>query len=178
MRITAIDHYVLQVEDVERSLAWYRDVLGLQPERLEEWRAGEAPFPSLRISEISLIDLIAAPRTGENVNHVALVVEDGRAGREYRVAAVDIDGHHGKAEPLCARVLDKSAKIIARGALGYKMIGGANAGGAEVRDIWRATVRAGRNQGERTVRFWMPAGCASAEQSRTDNRQCPRPDAH
>ncbi len=75
MNPTAIDHVVLTVPDVERTLAWWRDELGLEPERVDEWRRGEAPFVSLRISGDTLIDLFPGERTGENVNHVALVVE-------------------------------------------------------------------------------------------------------
>ena len=40
--ITGIDHIVLCVGDVERSVEWYRHYLGLVAERLDEWRAGEA----------------------------------------------------------------------------------------------------------------------------------------
>jgi glyoxylase I family protein len=75
MNPTAIDHVVLTVPDVERTLAWWRDELGLEPVRVDEWRRGEAPFVSLRISGDTLIDLFPGERTGENVNHVALVVE-------------------------------------------------------------------------------------------------------
>ena len=76
MRVTGFDHVVLVVSDVERSVAWYTRELGLPVERLEEWRAGEVLFPSLRLSADNLIDVIAGERTGENVNHVAIVVED------------------------------------------------------------------------------------------------------
>jgi catechol 2,3-dioxygenase-like lactoylglutathione lyase family enzyme len=71
-----MDHIVLVVADVERSVAWYVEELGLQPERLEEWRAGKVFFPSVRISPTTLIDIIAAPREGTNVDHFCLVVED------------------------------------------------------------------------------------------------------
>jgi catechol 2,3-dioxygenase-like lactoylglutathione lyase family enzyme len=40
LRIQAMDHIVLVVADVERSVAWYVDALGLEALRLEEWRAG------------------------------------------------------------------------------------------------------------------------------------------
>ena len=73
--ITGIDHIVLNVADVEVSVAWYQDMFGLGVERLEAWRAGEVPFVSLRVSESILIDLFAAPVTGTNMDHVALVTD-------------------------------------------------------------------------------------------------------
>jgi catechol 2,3-dioxygenase-like lactoylglutathione lyase family enzyme len=76
MKVTGVDHYVLTVPDVEKVVAWYRDELGLVPERLEEWRRAEVPFASLRVTPTVLIDVFAGERTGENVNHVALVVDD------------------------------------------------------------------------------------------------------
>lgn len=76
IRIRGFDHLVLCVSDAERSVAWYRDTLGLQPERLEPWRRGEVPFVSLRIDPTTLIDLIEGPRDGTNVDHFSLVVDD------------------------------------------------------------------------------------------------------
>lgn len=75
IRVTALDHVVLNCADVERSLAFYVDELGLEPIHGEEWRRGERFFPSVRVSADSIIDLLAAPRTGDNVDHVCLVVE-------------------------------------------------------------------------------------------------------
>jgi catechol 2,3-dioxygenase-like lactoylglutathione lyase family enzyme len=75
LRVTGLDHVVLNVVDVERSLAFYCDELGLAPERLEEWRRGEVPFPSVRVDGSTIIDLLAAPRTGENADHLCLVVD-------------------------------------------------------------------------------------------------------
>jgi catechol 2,3-dioxygenase-like lactoylglutathione lyase family enzyme len=74
-QVTGIDHVVLNVADVERSVSWYRDVLGLPTERLDEWRRGEAPFVSMRVSEGTIIDLFGVARSGENADHVALVVD-------------------------------------------------------------------------------------------------------
>jgi len=74
-RVVDFDHIVLNVSDVERSIAFYCRELGLQPVRVEEWRRGEVFFPSLRISPTALIDLLTVPRTGENANHFCLVVE-------------------------------------------------------------------------------------------------------
>lgn len=75
MRITGLDHIVLVSPDVERLVAWYGDVLGLAAERLAQWRRGEAPFPSLRVSPDTIIDVVAGERTGRNVDHFALVVD-------------------------------------------------------------------------------------------------------
>jgi catechol 2,3-dioxygenase-like lactoylglutathione lyase family enzyme len=44
--------------------------------RLEELRRGEVPFVSVRLDETTIIDLLATERTGENMNHVAITVED------------------------------------------------------------------------------------------------------
>src|SRR5262245_23508745 len=77
VRVVGFDHVVLKVADVERSLAWYQDVLGLRGERVDEWRRGEVLFPSVRIDDRTLIDLLAGERTGTNVDHVCLVIDDG-----------------------------------------------------------------------------------------------------
>ena len=75
VRVTGLDHVVIDCEDVERSLRFYADELGLEPLRVDEWRAGDAPFPSLRVDEGTIIDLFAAARSGENMNHLCLVVD-------------------------------------------------------------------------------------------------------
>jgi catechol 2,3-dioxygenase-like lactoylglutathione lyase family enzyme len=75
VKVTELDHLVLDVADVERSLAWYTDVLGLEPMRVDEWRRSEIPFPSVRISPSTIIDLLPVDPSGENVNHFCLVVE-------------------------------------------------------------------------------------------------------
>jgi catechol 2,3-dioxygenase-like lactoylglutathione lyase family enzyme len=85
MRVVDFDHLVLNVADVERSLAFYTGPLGLEPMRVEEWRAGTLPFPSVRVNEHTILDLVSKPRgesaerslRGEqsNVDHFCLVVE-------------------------------------------------------------------------------------------------------
>jgi catechol 2,3-dioxygenase-like lactoylglutathione lyase family enzyme len=75
VRVVGIDHVVLKVADVERSVAWYHDLLGLVPERLEEWRRQEVLFVSLRVDGTTLIDLLEVPPDGVNVDHIALLVE-------------------------------------------------------------------------------------------------------
>ncbi|MFC9234690.1 VOC family protein [Streptomyces decoyicus] len=75
MRVKDFDHLVLNVQDVERALDFYCGPLGLEPVRVDEWRAGTAPFPSVRISPTTIIDLVARPRGESNVDHICLVVE-------------------------------------------------------------------------------------------------------
>ena len=75
LRVRAFDHLVLNVADVERSLAWYSGELGLQALRVDEWRAGEVFFPSLRVSDDTIIDLLQVERSGSNVDHLCLVVD-------------------------------------------------------------------------------------------------------
>lgn len=53
----AMDHIVLNVEDDEKMIAFYSEILGLEPERLDEYHAGNVPFPSLRLNPETIIDL-------------------------------------------------------------------------------------------------------------------------
>jgi catechol 2,3-dioxygenase-like lactoylglutathione lyase family enzyme len=75
MHVSTIDHLVINVTDVERSLTWYTEMLGLNAERVDEWRSGAVPFPSVRINPSSIIDLMEIERTGQNVDHICLVVD-------------------------------------------------------------------------------------------------------
>jgi catechol 2,3-dioxygenase-like lactoylglutathione lyase family enzyme len=75
VRVRGLDHVVLNCQDVDRSLHWYVEELGLQPVRVDEWRAGTAPFPSVRVDDATIIDLLAADRSGVNVDHLCLVLE-------------------------------------------------------------------------------------------------------
>ena len=84
IKVTELDHIVLNVSDIDRSIDFYANVLGLDMERLDEFRAGKIGFPSARINEHTIIDLFpskqsAASRNGEkpqgNLNHFCLVVE-------------------------------------------------------------------------------------------------------
>lgn len=69
------DHLVINTGDVEQSLEFYVGVLGLKPERVEQWRAGEVSFPSVRIDSTSILDLTDGQQTGTNIDHFCLVVD-------------------------------------------------------------------------------------------------------
>lgn len=91
MKVRGVDHYVLTVPDVEAVIAWYRDELGLAPERLEEWRRGEVLFASLRVTDTTIIDVFQGDRSGTNVDHVALVVEDVDLDELAKSGRFDVD---------------------------------------------------------------------------------------
>jgi catechol 2,3-dioxygenase-like lactoylglutathione lyase family enzyme len=76
VQVSGLDHVVLMVADPEVSVEWYRRVLGLAPERLDEWRAGAAPFVSVRVDATTVLDLLQGAPNGKNVDHLALVVQD------------------------------------------------------------------------------------------------------
>ena len=79
--ITEMDHIVLRVKDVETSLRFYAETLGLQTERVDQWRAGEVRFPSARINDDTIIDFFGSdqePMTREgsrNQDHFCMVIE-------------------------------------------------------------------------------------------------------
>lgn len=81
IKIDSLDHVVFNVADAEASLRFYGDTLGLKAERLDEYRAGNAPFPSVRINDSTIIDFFPPNYHGQkpggnNVNHIALSVAD------------------------------------------------------------------------------------------------------
>ena len=76
MRVEGIDHVVFVVSDLEKSVAWYRSLLDLEVERLDQWRAKEVIFVSLRIDDTTIIDLFEGEPEPGRVGHVALVVAD------------------------------------------------------------------------------------------------------
>ncbi len=74
MRVTGFDHLVLYCRDIEATLAWYMDELGLEPVRVDEWRRGEVFFPSLRVDASTIIDLLPGERPDGRLDHLCLVV--------------------------------------------------------------------------------------------------------
>ena len=99
INVIELDHIVLNVRDIERSLQFYTEVLGLQAERLEEFKAGKVGFPSVRINGDTIIDLFPSneaedkSKPGEkregNLNHFCMVVP-----REDFSGVVDYLGRH------------------------------------------------------------------------------------
>ena len=81
VKITEMDHIVLRTRDVEESLRFYTEVLGLQAERVEQWRAGEVRFPSARLNADTIIDFFASENMPEdkdgprNQDHFCMVID-------------------------------------------------------------------------------------------------------
>jgi catechol 2,3-dioxygenase-like lactoylglutathione lyase family enzyme len=84
IKIIKLDHIVLNVRDIDRSLKFYTETLGLQPERVDEFKAGKVGFPSVRVNDGTIIDLfpIKGPAAGNisdekfasNLNHFCMVI--------------------------------------------------------------------------------------------------------
>jgi len=81
-----MDHIVLNVKDDEKMIAFYSKVLMLAPERLEEYRAGDVPFPSVRLNSDTIIDLFPkkmwqkggrVEQGHENLNHFCIALSKG-----------------------------------------------------------------------------------------------------
>ena len=74
--VKQLDHIVLRVSDPGRAVAWYVEKFGVRVHRLEEYRAGTVPFPSVEICPGQIIDLDARKAaTGTNLSHFAIEVE-------------------------------------------------------------------------------------------------------
>ncbi len=67
MKVT-MDHVVLEVGDVARSLLFYREVLGFEPVREKAFLAGDVPFGSARVNAGTLIDFFP-PRMWRDKEH-------------------------------------------------------------------------------------------------------------
>ena len=79
VEVTGLDHIGLRVSDVEASLAFYADLLGLETERVDQWRRGEVTFPSVRLDNATLIDFFPTDPYDDsskvqNQDHFCLVI--------------------------------------------------------------------------------------------------------
>ncbi|WAZ20987.1 VOC family protein [Streptomyces cinnabarinus] len=82
-----LDHVVLWVSDPIASTEFYEKTLGTEPVRLTEFAEGRVPFPSVRLNEETIIDLMpqtmaarmkmlpsAVKSAGHPVNHVCVAL--------------------------------------------------------------------------------------------------------
>jgi catechol 2,3-dioxygenase-like lactoylglutathione lyase family enzyme len=79
MRITAADHINIRIGDVEATLAFYQGVLGLEPDRLDDFREGKRPLFAFRVNESFILHVFPDPECprepGGGYDHLALTVE-------------------------------------------------------------------------------------------------------
>jgi 8-oxo-dGTP pyrophosphatase MutT (NUDIX family)/catechol 2,3-dioxygenase-like lactoylglutathione lyase family enzyme len=79
--VRGLDHIALHCEDVEVALGFWCGTLGLEAVRVEEWRTGSAPCPSVRVDAGTVIDLVSRqgpPGRGTQppgLDHVCVVVD-------------------------------------------------------------------------------------------------------
>jgi catechol 2,3-dioxygenase-like lactoylglutathione lyase family enzyme len=81
-RVIAFDHIVLRSPDIDRSLRFYAEALGLEVLREQEWRAGEVRFPSVRVSADTILDFFpqdtpAGAEPAQRLDHYCMVVPPG-----------------------------------------------------------------------------------------------------
>jgi len=115
MRVIGLDHVVMICRDIEASLDFYGGVLGLDALDVDEWRNGDARFPSVRVNQQTIIDLLPGEPDGRNTDHICLVIEPtdlhelaerkdlnvvkgpvqrgGAYGMGWSIYVIDPDGH-------------------------------------------------------------------------------------
>lgn len=111
-----IDHVVLWVSDPAASLDFYEQVIGLEAVRREEFAAGQAPFPSVRVAQDAILDLMARERAeavgqgtvegsaGHTVNHVCLAMSRPEyLALKARLHAAGVDTSAGMEQTFGAR---------------------------------------------------------------------------
>ena len=100
-----LDHVVVWTRDTRAAMDFYTRVVGLEPVRFAEFERHEAPFPSVRVCEDSIIDLVSVDdvaatesttkiegSAGHPVNHICLALsklEYGALERRLQAAGVD-----------------------------------------------------------------------------------------
>lgn len=83
VQVRAVDHIVLNSKNPENSVKFYERVFGFRPVRLDEYRRGKVPFPSVRVTDSFLIDFyplqtVATPgsKIVTNLNSFAVRLDD------------------------------------------------------------------------------------------------------
>lgn len=115
--VTCVDHLVLRCADIETTLGWYIDRLGLSPVRVEEWRQGSVPFPSVRINEHTIIDLITGDHSDGRLDHLCLVIDQTdldvlAASGEFEVLEGPVTRFGARGEGTSLYVLDPDGTTV------------------------------------------------------------------
>ena len=78
MKVQGLDHIVIKTENIDKLIDFYRDTLGMEILREDEFRAGKVGFPSVRVSGEIILDLSPASEVDlatPNMDHFCLVLE-------------------------------------------------------------------------------------------------------
>lgn len=105
-----IDHVVLWVASPRNSLSFFVDVVGLQPVRAQEFAEGTAPFPSVRLNDMTILDLM-------DRNTVSLV-QDSTGGGDSGGRPINhicLSMNAAEYSALVARLRAKNVNLIAGG---------------------------------------------------------------
>ena len=99
---TRLDHVVLWVADPVAAAGFYEKAVGLEPVRVAEFTEGEVSFPSVRVNEETILDLMprssakrmdmlpgSADSAGHPVNHVCLSLTSA----DFDALLARLDGH-------------------------------------------------------------------------------------
>ena len=97
-----IDHVVLWVDSPRNSLNFFVDVVGLRPVRAQDFEEGTAPFPSVRLNDVTILDLMdrstvslvqdftgGGDSGGRPINHICLAMN----AAEYSALAARLLAH-------------------------------------------------------------------------------------
>ncbi|MFB6085228.1 MAG: VOC family protein [Halodesulfurarchaeum sp.] len=82
MEPIALDHLNLKIppDGRDRALEFYEDILGFEPDRLEEFSSGEISFFAIRLTGETVLHLWPDPEferpSGRNYDHVSIHLEE------------------------------------------------------------------------------------------------------
>ena len=103
-----LDHAVLWVESSKRALEFYSDVLGFEPVRAEEFAQGKARFPSVRVNETTVFDLM------ERSELLPLVQDFTGGGKDIGGAPINhlcLSMSHSEYDAVSARLEARGMKL-------------------------------------------------------------------
>jgi catechol 2,3-dioxygenase-like lactoylglutathione lyase family enzyme len=127
VKVTGINHVVLHVRDMDRSLQFYMGVLGFEVRRIPDGPGGTRSFLRCGAQGLDLFQVDSDVHSGEEMNHMALEVDardlDEVAARltsagidasqrttRNSLFIADPDGHRIEMLPLTANELEHKRK--------------------------------------------------------------------
>jgi catechol 2,3-dioxygenase-like lactoylglutathione lyase family enzyme len=125
VNVRTIDHVNLRIptDGVDRATEFYGDRLGQTIEGLDRYRDGEQSFFDVRLAPEHVVHLWPTdrfdPPTGDNYDHLALVVDHDRATIEGRLADAGVEVVNEKDAPLGAT--GRAPSVYVEDPFGYRV---------------------------------------------------------